>query len=503
MPENVTALLDAFSTAPPERLDAQFLKLAGALADKGAANVAAALLGRLDGLGEESQGYAVLLLGLLAGSGDDTARETARRGLDRYLGLLGRTGIGEPLRLALLYLAGQFEADRERVLTVAARLDLGVDDLSRLERNLQRFDPDDVVLGRVWPSPAAWALTEAEREFDQRWIRALTHEQAVTAWRSDTQMTRGYSGAKALWALRNGAPVDGPDPAGSEAALIASAAADDSGGPGLFARHAAAFRCPACGDRLSFEDGQARCVSCASAYSTADGILNLTAALDPERPRDPKDVLQNAAVLENIGHYYETVLRPAFLRLMGSNWGAAVSPADEDAYLARNTRPVGDGPVLDLAAGAGRWTSVLAQTLGASRVIALDLNRFMLTWLRGRLPDVPAVQASALTLPFEDGTLSAVNCWNALQTLPDPAAVIAEVGRCLRPGGSFTLMTFRWADDPVYRSFQASFRGPGFPDGMPLFEVEQLRSWLEKAGLTVREETTPGTFVLFACERAR
>jgi ubiquinone/menaquinone biosynthesis C-methylase UbiE len=77
----------------------------------------------------------------------------------------------------------------------------------------------------------------------------------------------------------------------------------------------------------------------------------------------------------------------------------------------------------------------------------------MLDQARAVLPDILLVRASALALPFGDRSLAAVNCWNALQVLPAPDQVIAEVGRCLRPGGSLTVFTFRPSPSPIQACF--------------------------------------------------
>lgn len=500
----IAGLLSSFAAAPAEHAFEEYRRLTAALWCDGeltelARGATPAVVDHLDEVADDRKGYLAILLGLLTEADPTQHGEVAgavRKGLDRYLDLLARQPSGQPLTLALLYLVGHFPDAREQILASVAGHRLDQDDLTRLTRVLQPLDVDDVVLGRVWPSPAEWTLSEAEREHDRAWIAQLSPEQIATTYAGDTLMLLGYSGAKAYWALSNGEPgrAAGPDRYGDTA---------PENPPPFDAvavrRHASALRCPVCRSGLIVSDDAVTCAGCESRFSTAHGVLDLTGAVT--EIDDPDDVLQNAAVLRRIGLYYENVLRPGFLRLMGSNWGSQVTPWHEDAYLVEHARPV-DGPVLDLAAGAGRWTAVLTNALGAARMIALDLSPVMLTWLRGRLPEVPAVRASALALPFGEATLGAVNCWNALQALPDPARTITEIGRCLRPGGSFTLLTFRRSDDPIYRYFQDSFRGPGFPDGgMPLFRLEDIRTWLDQAGLTVRAESVPGTFIFVTAER--
>lgn len=497
-----TDLLAEFSAAPRET----FLRLAEALWAGGAPAVDAALpaipeiITHLKGPGGE-RGYLAILLGLLAESeypGYGPLHAAVREGLDVYLSLL--THKDDPTTLALVYLLSHFPDDREKILAAVAPLGLDADDRTRLERNLRHLDPASPDLGRVWPSPSVWRLTEQEKEFDRKWISTLTPEQVATNWANDTRTILGYSGAKAYWAVRNGRPLPAED-AGEQAEYVPAPAPDLPAE--AFARFGEQLRCPACRTGLTFEESRTHCARCATAYPIARGILDLTEGISATAPADEATagLLQKLAEMPSMGLYYEAVLRPAFLRIAGANWGGAVTIADEDAYLARHL-PTGEGPVLDLAAGAGRWTEVVARTVGADRLIALDLGLPMLTVLRGRLPEVPAVRASALDLPFEDGSMAVVNCWNALQAFPDDAAAaIAEMGRVLRPGGVLTMMTFVFDEDPVARYFQASHFFPSRAEGMLLFEREELHRWLAAAGLKIRHEWTPGTFVFLTAVR--
>ncbi|GAA3122035.1 methyltransferase domain-containing protein [Streptosporangium carneum] len=509
----VAELLDSFTDAAPERRDARYGRLVGALWNDGALTGLAlpavpALVARLEEVDDGLRGYLAVLLGLLAEAEfpatDGEVSAAVRRGLDLYLDLLGRGANGQPSTLALLYLLAHFPGDRERVLAVAEKLSLDQEDLTRTDRILRRPDRDNPDLGRVWPSPSVWALDDGERDFDQAWIRELSDAQFLRNWQNDTRTLMGHSGAKAYWAVLNGPPKVVATP--SVPAGETLRAASTGSGAELFARHADAFRCPNCHGPLSFGgdgDGGVRCAGCDTAFPIANGILDLFPGTRGSEVADDvtADLLQKLAAMPTMGLYYEAVLRPAFLRAIGSNWGGAVTLADEDAHIAEHVSPV-DGPVLDLGAGAGRWTAVLAEAVGAERVIALDVGVPMLTALRARLPRVPAILGSGGTLPFGDATLGAAMCWNALQAFPDEAAAaIAEVGRCLRPGGTFTLMTFRWSPDPVYRHFQRGHHFPNHEDGLRLLELDDVRTWLAEAGMTVRAESGPGTFVFVTAER--
>ncbi|MFH9425747.1 class I SAM-dependent methyltransferase [Streptomyces sp. NPDC017529] len=490
----------SFLDAGPRAADAALTRLTAAVWEDGlakaeAAPSAAVLVDALERLPAHLLGRALVLLGLLAeadGPGAPDVYSEVRKGLGTCLGLLEKARGDGPLTHALLYVVSHFPEDRTRILDRAGTLGLAEDVSSRLRRCLRPLPGNEAVIGRVWPSPAEWNLTGAEREQDRQWVRGLGPARLAGAYDGDTRMLLGYTGALAYWAVRHGMPQQVHD-----ARVPRPYPAPD--GTAAWHRHTAVLRCPCCGGRPSpTADGHATCTACSTRYTAGHGVLDLTAPVADDA--DPADVLRNAATMESVGHYYETVLRPGFLRLMGGNWAGTVAPADEDAYIAAHTRPA-DGPVLDLAAGAGRWTGVLAEAVGAERLIALDLNPSMLHWLRGTVPGAAAVCADALSLPFDSGSLGAVNCWNALQAMPEPAAVAAEAARCLRPGGTLTLMTFREADDPVDRYFQRSFRGPGFPDGMPLGSLAGITAWVTGAGLDLLDTSTSGNFVMITARR--
>lgn len=456
----------------------------------------------VEGVRRHPMALSLLLLGLLAGSGEPDLSAEVGEGIDCYLDLLG--GAQDDLTPVLLYLLGNLPRDRERVLAFLGGADLEEVDRARLERALAEFDAADPDLGRVWPSPVVWRLNRDEIHFDRTWIDQLTPEQARTNWDNDTRTLLAYMGGRARWVTRTRS-LPGPEETTVSNRNTEDRTADPEVPDGLFDRLAGLLCCPSCGTVLDETGSVFRCPSCARVAPVVGGIVDLLGGAPEGAEQDEDDatagLLAKLANMPSMGRYYEAVLRPAFLRVAGGNWGGTITREDEDDYLIRHVRPV-EGPVLDLAAGAGRWTSVLARAVGEDRVIALDSGLPMLDVLRQGLPGVPAVLGTALDLPFATGSLGAVNCWNALQAFPEEAGVaIREVGRCLRPGGTFTLMTFRWADDPLERHFQESHHFPSRPEGMLLFTYEQIRGWLAEAGLRVTDSSGEEGFVLMTAVR--
>jgi hypothetical protein len=80
-------------------------------------------------------------------------------------------------------------------------------------------------------------------------------------------------------------------------------------------------------------------------------------------------------------------------------------------------------------------------------------------------------------------------CWNGPHAFVDVAAdVIAEVGRCLRPGGTFTTYTFDNSPDPLYRYFVSQHHLPQPAGGLHVFDLDEFKGWVTDAGLDITDE---------------
>lgn len=143
-----------------------------------------------------------------------------------------------------------------------------------------------------------------------------------------------------------------------------------------------------------------------------------------------------------------------------------------------------DWTVGDLGAGTGVLAARLAPFAG--RVVAVDRSEEMLSAAALRTSETDNVDLRRGTLenlPVDDGELDLAILALVLHYVVDPPAVLDEVRRALRPGGSVILLDMRRHD-----------RGSGFTERMghvwPGFEAERVRAWLGDAGFE-RERVVP------------
>jgi demethylmenaquinone methyltransferase/2-methoxy-6-polyprenyl-1,4-benzoquinol methylase len=103
--------------------------------------------------------------------------------------------------------------------------------------------------------------------------------------------------------------------------------------------------------------------------------------------------------------------------------------------------------VLDIAGGSGDLARAFARRAGpAGEVWLTDINRAMLAVGRDRLLDegviLPVAQCDAEHLPFPDGHFDCVTVAFGLRNMTHKDRALAEMRRCLRPGGRLLVLEF-------------------------------------------------------------
>jgi SAM-dependent methyltransferase len=202
------------------------------------------------------------------------------------------------------------------------------------------------------------------------------------------------------------------------------------------------------------------------------------------------------------GIYNAGIEHPGFARAFGR------AVFGTDASLIYRTLDVlrelpGDAAVLDVPCGGG--IALRGLDPGAKlRYVAADISPTMLDRARRRarefgLAGIEFVEADIEQLPFADHEFDLCLSLNGLHCLPDPAAAVRELARCLKPGG-------RLVGDCAVRG--ANVRGSAMITAMryagvfgPGGTVDDLERWLSGAGLRVQSLEQSGAVAHFRAER--
>ncbi len=130
--------------------------------------------------------------------------------------------------------------------------------------------------------------------------------------------------------------------------------------------------------------------------------------------------------------------------------------------------------VLDAGAGEGRFRELFAHT----NYWGVDLAVGDSAWNYSRLDAINSLER----LCFADNTFDAVVFTQVMEHLPEPAAVLAEIARVLRPGGRLILVA------------PQSWHAHQIPHDFYRYTAYGIRHLLEKNGLAVEEMTPLGGY---------
>jgi SAM-dependent methyltransferase len=164
----------------------------------------------------------------------------------------------------------------------------------------------------------------------------------------------------------------------------------------------------------------------------------------------------------------------------GSSFGAVAAayaehrpdyPADAVRWCVAPTgRDVAALRVLDLGAGTGKLTAVLAG-LGAD-VTAVEPDEAMLAELRRQVPSARALHGPAEAIPLADGSVDAVLCGQSMHWF-DMARAVPEIARVLADGGVLGAM---WNSDDDRVEWVAGLRDVAREAGSPVLSSRRTEA---------------------------
>ena len=152
------------------------------------------------------------------------------------------------------------------------------------------------------------------------------------------------------------------------------------------------------------------------------------------------------------------------------------------------------GPIADLGCGPGAHTLALARrgyrvlgVDGAPRMVEVARSRAM----REKVDATFEVHDVNTPLPFAEESLGAVLAILIIQHLRRPESFIADIRRCLRPGGHLLITAPTRGDTPLTASSKYWRVRAACADRIPglvrFYTTESLPQLLAKQGLTVVE----------------
>jgi len=165
--------------------------------------------------------------------------------------------------------------------------------------------------------------------------------------------------------------------------------------------------------------------------------------------------------------------------------------------LARATESVGAARILDLGTGTGETARRVLDRHPGAHVVALDASVEMLELAGALLGDRVTPLFAHLGEPLPDGPFDLVVSALAVHHLDGPgkAALFAEVGARLAPGGRFVMADVVVPDAPVARATPID-PAVDLPDALP-----DLLGWLEDAGLEPSVRWAEGDLAVIAAAR--
>jgi len=150
----------------------------------------------------------------------------------------------------------------------------------------------------------------------------------------------------------------------------------------------------------------------------------------------------------------------------------------------------GGGDLLDVACGPGVVTAALAKA--AKRVTAFDATPAMLEKARTRcdeagLTNVAFKEGDAQAMPFADAAFDGVVTRLAIHHFAEPAKVMSEMYRVLKPGGRAVIVDVIVSDDAEEAALQNAIEIIRDPSHIRMLPEAELFGSIKDAGFSIQD----------------
>jgi len=109
-------------------------------------------------------------------------------------------------------------------------------------------------------------------------------------------------------------------------------------------------------------------------------------------------------------------------------------------YVLEDLRSLEAGRVLDVGCGSGTMAKAIKRERPELEVHGADFSASTISAAQHDPQGVTFVQAPAEALPFENASFEAVTMFDVLEHVDDPARVLGEIARVLKPDGRFHIV---------------------------------------------------------------
>lgn len=137
--------------------------------------------------------------------------------------------------------------------------------------------------------------------------------------------------------------------------------------------------------------------------------------------------------------------------------------------------------IIDLGTADGRMLNLICERYPQASSVGVEYNHELVDFGKSKFPDLNIIQGDIQSLDFPDNSFDVAVAAAVIEHVVDPARVMQEAKRILRPGGIMVLTT----PDPLWERF-ATMIGH-LKDGQhnDVMNLKQLSDLAHKTGFTV------------------